>query len=121
MPLKRAVLGCRPFICMSPRRRYGVMVLISGFQVEISKSCPKCGTCQLLGALIKGFDGQIPEMQNVCIAMSSPLAMIICLFLMMSRKERRRLLFNRYFEEDDIEKGAAIMNAKMGIDFPRGS
>ena len=53
--------------------------------------------------------------------MSSPLAMIICLFLMMSRKERRRLLDDRYFEEDDIEKGSAIMNAKMGIDFPRGS
>jgi hypothetical protein len=106
---------------MSPRRRYGVMVLISGFQIEISKDCPKCGTCQLLGLLIKGFDVQTPEMQNVCIAMSSPLAMIICLFLMMSRKERRRLLNNRYFAEDDIEKGSAIMNAKMGIDFPRGS
>ena len=64
---------------------------------------------------IRGFDQRTPEMQNVCIAMSSPLAMIICLFLMISRKERMWLLTTRDFEEDDIERGAAIMNLRMGL------
>jgi hypothetical protein len=76
--------------------------------------CPPCGTCQSLGILIKGFDKSVPEMQNVCIAMSSPLAMLVCLFLMLSRKERRRLLSRRDFSQNDIEKGSDIVLETLG-------
>ena len=101
-------------------RSYGVMVLISGYEVSQSDQCPPCATCQSLGALIHGFDIRSPEMQNICIAMSTPLAMIVCMFLMITRKERRRLLNSRFFEEDDVEKGATIMSSKLGIELSRG-
>ncbi len=97
------------------------MVLISGFDASESKLCSRCGTCQSLGILMQSVDKKYPELQNVCIAMSSPLAMIICLFLMISRKDRARLLQNRLFEEDDIEKGAAIMSEKLGIELPKSN
>jgi hypothetical protein len=96
------------------------MVLISGYEVSQSDQCPPCATCQSLGALIHGFDIRSPEMQNICIAMSTPLAMIVCMFLMITRKERRRLLNSRFFEEDDVEKGATIMSSKLGIELSRG-
>ncbi len=93
------------------------MVLISGKRVVRSNQCTPCGTCQSLGALIQGFDVRIPEMQNVCIAMSSPVAMTICMFLMISRKDRRRLLTGKIVKEGDVEKGASLMSQSMGIDF----
>lgn len=100
---------------------YGVMVLISGLDRNPSSTqCTVCGSCQSLGHLISGFDRKTPEMQNVCIAMSSPLAMTVCMFLMISKKDRRRLLSSRYFEEDDVEKGATIMNATLGIELSKG-
>ncbi len=97
------------------------MVLISGLDRNPSSTqCSVCGSCQTLGHLISGFDRKTPEMQNVCIAMSSPLAITVCVFLMISKKDRRRLLSSRYFEEDDVEKGATIMNATLGIELSKG-
>lgn len=115
-----AALFFVPFLGLFPRAIYGVMVLISGYEVSQSDQCPPCATCQSLGALIHGFDIRSPEMQNICIAMSTPLAMIVCMFLMITRKERRRLLNSRFFEEDDVEKGATIMSSKLGIELLRG-
>jgi hypothetical protein len=83
--------------------------------------CSACEGCQSLGILIKGFDKSVPEMQNLCIAMSSPLAMLVCLFLMLSRKERRRLLSQSIFVVDIIEKGSAIMLETLGEQYSKGT
>jgi hypothetical protein len=60
-------------------------------------------------------------MQNVCIAMSSPLAMTICMFMMISRKDRGRLLKGGRVQEDDIEKGASMMGQSLGIEMSVGA
>ena len=56
------------------------------------------------------------------IAMSSPLAILVCTWLMMSQKERMLLLTGRWgssSDNEDVERGAAIMNAHMGIELPK--
>ena len=54
------------------------------------------------------------------IAASSPLAILVCTWLMMSRKERMLLLTGRWgSDNDDVERGVSIMNAHMGIDLPK--
>ena len=43
--------------------------------------------------------------------------MTICMFLMITRKDRRRLLTGGIVKADDVEKGAAMMSQSMGIEF----
>jgi len=55
------------------------------------------------------------------IAMSAPLAILVCTWLMMSGKERIMLLTGRWgnVDESDVDRGAAIMTQHMGIELPK--
>ena len=107
--------------------------------MDVSPSCGNCGACQSLGYLISVFDKNTPELQvhaslcpgpfvcvtllqSIMIAASAPIAILVCTWLMMSSKERMLLLTGRWGsakEDDDVEKGASIMNQHMGIELPK--
>jgi hypothetical protein len=82
-----------------------------------SKSqCGICGVCQQLGSLIYRWLSNNPSIIACVVSFSSPIALCVCLLLMMSPSERQLLRTRVLQTSGGVEGGAGLLNKRLKID-----
>ena len=104
----KEVMGMTLAVATSRRRRFvaacGVVLvtfilraslnLLQAFALSDglnNTNCPTCGSCQTDSYLVSRWFDYTPEFEAVVIALSSPLQLVISLWLMMTKQERALL------------------------------
>jgi hypothetical protein len=82
-----------------------------------SKSlCPICGACQNLGSLMYHWLSNNPTIIACVVSFSSPIALCVCLLLMLSPSERQLLRSRVLQASGGTEGGAGLINKRLKID-----
>ncbi len=82
-------------------------------------ACGSCDPCQSEQFLINIWLNFTPEFQPIVVAVSSPLAMMWSLWLMMSAWERRHMLLGVDASKEVKQQQMIAARARLGVDFPR--
>ncbi len=79
-------------------------------------SCAMCGVCQSLGTLIYRWLSHNPSIIACAVSFSSPIALCVCLLLMMSPSERQLLMSRALQASIGVEAAAGLLNKRLKID-----
>jgi hypothetical protein len=91
---QRFVTACGiVLIAFMARASAALMSAFVFFNYSENKQCGACEPCQNDAFLIRKWLDYTPEFQRVIVTLSSPLPLVLSLWLMMTKKERRALLF----------------------------
>jgi len=81
--------------------------------------CATCGPCQTEAALVLKWLDYTPEFEAIVVALSSPLPLVISLWLMMTKEERAQLMSRSSRDDlclDEVTKRSKVARQSLAID-----
>ncbi len=99
------------------RAAYDFLKAYDSFNTLENPDCDICDPCQTDAFLIRTWLGYTPEFHAIVVTLSSPLPLVLSLWLMMTKEERAQLLSTQSrTNPDELERRSAEVRQLMAID-----
>ena len=104
------------------RASFNLLKAYASFNTSRNPGCGMCDPCQTDASLIRSWLSYTPEFQAIVVTLSSPLPLVISLWLMMTKEERAQLLTTQSSTNPDelclntVERRSAEARQHMAID-----
>jgi hypothetical protein len=104
------------------RASFDLLKAYDSFNTSRNPDCDICDPCQTDAFLIRTWLGYTPEFQAIVVTLSSPLPLVVSLWLMMTKEERAQLLSTQSRTDPDelclntVERRSAEARQHMAID-----
>ncbi len=104
------------------RASFNLLKAYASFNTSRNPACGMCDPCQTDASLIRSWLSYTPEFQAIVVTLSSPLPLVISLWLMMTKEERAQLLTTQSSTNPDelclntVERRSAEARQHMAID-----
>jgi hypothetical protein len=114
---RRIVAACLVIVVtFIPRCVYSVFSAYGSINTAFNSACAQCGSCQNNHSLINTWLGLTPEILLIVVACSEPIALSVCLWCMITPRERCILRFGSVSEGNAIV-ALSLLRQGLNIDF----
>jgi len=117
---RRFVAACGiVLITFIARASIDLLLAYASFNNALNLECDICDPCQTDAYLVLKWLDYTPEFQRIVVTLSSPLPLVISLWLMMTKEERALLLSGRNSDEislNQVERRSQEARQRMAID-----
>jgi len=98
------------------RASFDLLKAYDSFNTSRNPDCDICDPCQTDAYLIRSWITYTPEFHAIVVTLSSPLPLVVSLWLMMTKEERAQLSTQSRTDPDELERRSAEVRQLMAID-----